>query len=257
MKNNREKLAFISDIHGNLLALKAVLNDIEGAEADRVYCLGDLVGYGPRPNEVVELIREREIPTIMGNYDDGVGNDREDCGCAYPDPEEARLGDLSLQWTKQEVTRENRRFLAELPEAREIEAGGYRFKLVHGSPRRINEYLYIDRPAKSLNRFFQGEDYEVLVCGHTHLPYVRFLEKGIIINDGTAGKPKAFGSGEEQYSPAVSYALVRVGQVGEGPQADREISVEIRTVKYDQEKTAREIEASGLPDHFAEILRGR
>ena len=270
-----KKLAFISDIHGNILALQAVLEDIEEAEVDGIYCLGDLVGYGTRPNEVIELIREREIPTIMGNYDDGVGNDREDCGCAYPDPEEARLGDLSLEWTKKEVTPENRRFLAELPKTREVEAGSYRFKLVHGSPRRINEYLYIDRPAKSLNRFFQDEDFEVLVCGHTHLPYVRLLEGGIIINDGTAGKPKRFGSGEQDYSPAVSYALVRAAGAGGGERGGevaggesvgevkgdagpaREISVELRTVKYDQDKAAREIEASGLPDHFAEILRGR
>jgi len=140
------RVATFSDIHGNVHALQAVLADIDRQRPDRIFCLGDLVGYGAFPNEVVELIRERGIPTVMGNYDDGVGFDRDDCGCAYTNPEMRRLGDLSLAWSKELVTPENKAFLRPLLSQVRFEARGRRVLLVHGSPRRINEYLYEDRP---------------------------------------------------------------------------------------------------------------
>jgi predicted phosphodiesterase len=87
------RIAIVSDIHGNLPALEAVLTDVARQEVDAVYCLGDLVGYAPFPNEVTDRIRREAFPTIMGNYDDGVGFDRDDCGCAYREPEEQRRGD--------------------------------------------------------------------------------------------------------------------------------------------------------------------
>jgi predicted phosphodiesterase len=81
------RLAILSDIHANLHALEAVWQDLEQQHPEAVYCLGDLVGYGANPNEVVTFIRERQVPTIMGNYDEGVGLDLSDCGCVYRDPE--------------------------------------------------------------------------------------------------------------------------------------------------------------------------
>ena len=87
------RIAIFSDIHGNLPALDAVLTDIGRQHFDAVYCLGDLVGYAPFPNEVTERIRREGFPTVMGNYDDGVGFDREECGCAYREPEDERRGD--------------------------------------------------------------------------------------------------------------------------------------------------------------------
>ena len=94
------RIAIISDIHGNLPALEAVLADVVEQQPDAVYCLGDLVGYGASPNEVTDRIRAEGIATIMGNYDDGVGFDRDECGCAYRDPVDQELGDRSLAWTK-------------------------------------------------------------------------------------------------------------------------------------------------------------
>ena len=90
------RVGIVSDIHGNLQALDVVLEDIGRRGLDAVYCLGDLVGYAPFSNEVIERIRAAEIPTIMGNYDDGVGYDRDECGCAYRDPVERELGDQSF-----------------------------------------------------------------------------------------------------------------------------------------------------------------
>ena len=109
------KIAVLSDIHGNLAALEAVWQDLQAWQPEAVYCLGDLVGYGAHPNEVVEFIHQREIPTLMGNYDEGVGFDLDDCGCVYKDPELKRLGDLSLAWSRAQTTRENKLYLQSLP----------------------------------------------------------------------------------------------------------------------------------------------
>src|SRR6056297_712990 len=131
------RIAIFSDIHGNIEALKEVIEDIKRAEVDRMYCLGDLVGYGPHPNQVIELIRKSNIETIMGNYDQGVGYDLDDCGCAYTTKEEQKLGDQSLNWTKNKVTDQNKEFLKNLKEKIKFEVDGKNILLVHGSPRKI------------------------------------------------------------------------------------------------------------------------
>src|SRR5918997_6157980 len=118
------RLAIFSDLHGNRAATEATLAAIDAAAPDAVYCLGDLVGYGAKPNETIDLIRERGIPTIMGNYDDGVGFDRDDCGCAYKDKDEEARGQQSLFWTRAETTEEHKPYLRTLlPEIR-FEAKG-------------------------------------------------------------------------------------------------------------------------------------
>ena len=108
------RIGILSDIHGNLPALQAVMADITEQKLQTVYCLGDLVGYGASPNEVTERIRTEGMPTIMGNYDDGVGFDRDECGCAYREPIEKELGERSFTWTKARVTPENKAFLRTL-----------------------------------------------------------------------------------------------------------------------------------------------
>ncbi|MGQ9676476.1 MAG: metallophosphoesterase family protein, partial [Chloroflexota bacterium] len=130
------RIAVFGDIHSNKHALEAVLADIDQKAPEKVFCLGDLVGYGAYPNEVIEIIRNRSIPTIMGNYDDGVGFDRDECGCAYKDLEARRLGGLSLAWTKARVTAENKAFLRSLAPNIRLQVGNRRVLLVHGSPRR-------------------------------------------------------------------------------------------------------------------------
>src|SRR5690606_28608584 len=99
-----------------------------------IYCLGDLVGYGAFPNETIAMIRERNIPTIMGNYDDGTGFDRDDCGCAYQNADEQERGHQSILWTRAQVTDDNKAYLRQLVREIRFEAEGVRVRLVHGSP---------------------------------------------------------------------------------------------------------------------------
>jgi putative phosphoesterase len=232
------RLATFSDIHGNIHALQAVLDDIDQQGIDQLYCLGDLVGYADYPNQVIELIRRRHIPTIMGNYDDGVGFDKEECGCAYTDKEMRRLGHLSLQWSKEHVTAENKAYLRGLPSSIRLNFQHKRFLLVHGSPRRINEYVYEDRAAKSLSRIAQAADADVLVMGHTHLPYVKEVDGVLFVNDGSVGKPK---DGDAR----AAYAIYDIGD---------ELQVTIQRVAYDVQAAAAAVRASALPDHFAQLL---
>src|SRR5690606_14662491 len=160
------RIAIISDIHGNLTALEAVLADLRTRPVDATYCLGDLVGYAAHPNEVTERIRAEGIPTIMGNYDDGVGFERDECGCAYTNPVDKELGDRSLAWTKTTVTAENKAFLRTLVSEIRFDADGRRVLLVHGSPRRINEYLFEDRPLSSFQRLAASSNADIIVFGH-------------------------------------------------------------------------------------------
>ena len=232
------RIAIFGDLHGNSAATAATLAAIDAEAPDAVYCLGDLVGYGARPNETIALIRELGIPTIMGNYDDGVGFDRDDCGCAYKDPDEEARGQQSLFWTRGETTVENKAYLrALLPEIR-FAAEEVRFRLVHGSPRRMNEYLFEDRDPRSLARIAAMADADVLVFGHTHRPWVKEIGGVLMVNAGSAGKPK-------DGDPRAAWVLVTVD-------AGKPVQVEIRRVPYDIASMAAAIRAAaGLPNHFA------
>jgi putative phosphoesterase len=235
------RIGIISDIHGNLPALDAVLHDIKARRLDAVYCLGDLVGYAPFPNEVTERIRAEGIPTIVGNYDDGVGFDRDECGCAYRDPIERQLGDQSFDWTKAHVTVENKAFLRTLVKEIRFEADGKRLLLVHGSPRKINEYLFEDRPISSFQRLAASSDADIIVFGHTHRPYTKLVEGVLFVNAGSVGKPK---DGDWR----ACYALLE-------PTAAQPVTF-VR-LEYDVGTVAAAIRASELPDHFAlDIERG-
>jgi putative phosphoesterase len=232
------RIAIFGDVHGNKHALEAVLADCENQNPEKIFCLGDLVGYGAFPNEVIELISSRGIPTIMGNYDDGVGFDKAECGCAYKDPEMRRLGDLSLRWTQRQVTEENKAYLRSLLPQIRLEIEGHRLLLVHGSPRKINEYVYEDRPQWSLEHIADSAQSDVLVFGHTHLPYVKQVGNVLFVNPGSVGKPK---DGDTR----ASYVIIDVSD---------KIVATIKRVGYDVASASAAVRASGLPERFAELL---
>ena len=232
------RIAVFGDIHSNITALEAVLDDLKQQRVESWYCLGDLVGYAPFPNEVVDRIRGDGTPTIMGNYDDGVGFDRDECGCAYRDPEEQRLGDLSLQWTKRKVTPDRKAFLRSLQPEIRFEADGKHVRLVHGSPRRMNEYLFEDWPLSSFQRLAATSGTDVLVFGHTHKPYIKRVDSVLFVNAGSVGKPK-------DGDPRACYVVIDTAG---------EVSVEFRRIPYDVQAVAAAIRESELPDKFAADL---
>lgn len=232
------RLAIFSDIHGNLQALDAVLADIQRQTSDAVYCLGDLVGYGAFPNEVTERIQRERISTVMGNYDDGVGYDRDDCGCAYREEDERARGQRSLEWTRVQTTTENKAFLRSLHSQIRFDADGRRVLLVHGSPRKLNEYLFEDRPLSSFERLAASSDADVIVFGHTHKPYTKLVNDVLFVNVGSVGKPKD-GNWRACYAridPATS-------------------DVRFVRVEYDVLRAMQAIRKTDLPGEFAEDLQ--
>ena len=235
-----QQVAVITDIHGNLPALEVALAAIEARGVERVYCGGDLVGYGPHPNEVCRLIEERGIPTIYGNYDYAIGRDLEDCGCAYVDRHDRELGQRSVKWTLARTNRRSKDFMRGLPFDIRFELGSKRVRLVHGSPRKVNEYLFEDKPARTFERIAAGADCDVLVFGHTHKPWVHAYGGVLLVNCGSIGKPK-------DGDPRAAFALLELDEAGE-------VRASIERVPYDAAAVAREVAAAGLPSEYAEKL---
>jgi putative phosphoesterase len=229
----------ITDIHGNLPALQAVLGRVREIGVEELYCGGDLVGYGPYPNEVCALIEARGIPTIHGNYDYAIARDLDDCGCAYVTPHDRELGQRSVEWTLAHTGEASKAFMRGLPFDLRFVMGETRVRLVHGSPRKVNEYLFEDKPDSLFERLAAQAEADVLVFGHTHKPWVREHGGVLFVNCGSVGKPK---DGDAR----AAFALLEASADG--------LRVTIERVPYDAEAVAREVEASGLPREFAEKL---
>jgi putative phosphoesterase len=234
-----DRAAVITDIHANVPALHAALARIDELEIESVYCGGDLVGYGPHPNEVRALIAERGIPTIYGNYDYAIARDLEDCGCAYITPHDREIGQRSVEWTLAHTDRAAKDFMRGLPFDLRFTVGATAVHLVHGSPRKVNEYLFEDKPARLFERLAAAEDADVLVFGHTHKPWVREYGGVLFVNCGSVGKPK-------DGDPRGAFAVL------DGGSGDLEVSIE--RVEYAADAVAAEVRAAGLPGEFADKL---
>jgi putative phosphoesterase len=234
-----DAVAVITDIHGNLPALQAALARIAELGISDIYCGGDLVGYGPHPNEVCAAIAERAIPTIYGNYDYAIARDLDDCGCAYITPHDRELGQRSVEWTLAHTEQAGKDFMRELPFDLRFSVGATAVHLVHGSPRKVNEYLFEDKPPRLYERLAAAETDPVLVFGHTHKPWAHEYGGVLFVNCGSVGKPK-------DGDPRGAFAVLRAAAGG--------VDVTIERVDYDAVAVAREVAAAGLPQEFADKL---
>jgi putative phosphoesterase len=234
-----DRVAVITDIHGNLAALEATLEWIDVQGVERIYCGGDLVGYGAYPNEVCALIEERGIPAIYGNYDYAIARDLDDCGCAYVNEHDRELGQQSVAWTLEHTDQPAKDFMRELPFDLRFAVGEVSVHLVHGSPRKVNEYLFEDKPASLYERLAAAEDAQALVFGHTHKPWVREYGGVLFVNCGSVGKPK-------DGDPRAGFAILE--DVG------GRLEVTIQRIEYDAETAARDVAAAGLPTEYADKL---
>lgn len=233
------RIAVISDVHSNIYALDNVILDIKERNVDMVVCTGDLVGYATRPNEVINKIKEEKILTIMGNYDEAIGNCKIICGCDYPDPKDAEKAGLSMHFTGQVTTEENKKYLRNLPKEAIFTFNNITIRFVHGSTRVINEYL--KENSKEADEVMSELVEDILVCGHTHIPYTKYYGEKLLVNAGSIGKPKT-------NKADANYVILDI--------CDSKVDVEIIEVEYDFEKIAKEIEENEiLPNDFARLLR--
>jgi putative phosphoesterase len=183
------KIAVISDIHSNPFALEAVLKDIEKQDIDQVICTGDLIGYMPMPNEVVEMIKSRNIQCIKGNHDLKVLNEEKLDDHDFESLEvQVVQQSASKVYTRYILKEENYTYLNNLPESIRVKAFEYDILFVHGSPRKIDEYMYED--GDNLLDIEDTIQADVVVSGHTHIPYCKKVNDTYFINAGSVGKPK-------------------------------------------------------------------
>lgn len=243
------RYALLSDIHGNLPALDAVLADIDArGDADAIHHLGDLVGYSSQPNEVVARLTERGIIGVAGNYDSTVAHAYKHCGCRSENPRQEELAHLSFEWTCAHTTAVTKRLLAALPYRLDLRPlGGHlagpTVTLVHATPGNNLVYVTEDRSDDFLAKQAQAAGLrpgDVLAFGHTHTPWTRTVDGITFVNTGSVGRPK---DGDWR----AGYVRLEVG--------DGAPRVEIVRVPYDIEAAVAGVRAAGLPEDFAAFLR--
>ena len=234
------KIAVFGDIHGNLEALKAAYAAVVSEGAEKIFHLGDLGGYAPFVNEVVDFLIEHGIEGVQGNYDDAVGYDKEHCGCKYEDPIQAEMADLSFAWTKKHASQKAKDYLRSLPFKISFSVQGRKVLLFHATPLKNNLYWFEERPEKFFREMVKKVDADVMIYGHTHEPYRKDMGGKVFINAGSVGKPK---DGDAR----ACITLVEITESG--------VQTFFIRVPYDVEKTAIAIIESGLPQYFAEKLR--
>ena len=226
-----------------------MLRHIDGGRPfDAIYHLGDLVGYAPWPNEIVELLRERGIHGVAGNYDSTVATDHKHCGCKYEDADQERDSHASFEWTKANVSAETKRLLGELPFRLDVRrSGGHEagptLTLVHGTPVLNTVYWTEDRPddfCRKMAALAGLKAGDVLAFGHTHKPWHRVVDGTHFVNTGSVGRPK-------DGDPRACYVVLDLA--GESP------TVDFVRVDYEIERAAAAIADAGLPAAFAAKLR--
>lgn len=241
-------IAIISDIHGNLPALKTVLEDIKKRNIKEIYCLGDLVDFAPWTNEVIQLIRELDIPCIMGNHDERIAFDHEIIPIAKHSNEETYARNTAINCTKYVITEENKHYLSQLPAEFRLtfEYGGIEkiVLLVHASTNSNDEYIYEVHDQDLVRQMLDDNNADVLIMGHTHKSYIKpihktgYLDK-LAINAGSVGRSR---EGE----PLASYLILTTDNEGIHP--------EIIKLNYPIEETVEAIRKSKIPDFYADFL---
>lgn len=225
------RIALLADLHANLAAVRAVLNDVAAIGCDAVWCAGDVVGRGPHPNEVVNEVRALELPTVQGNWDEACSMDRDQTGSIWATPEAEARGSASLAWTRRQLTDENRSWLRNLPTTLRLEVDGRSALLFHGSPLKQSEYLWQDRPSRYFSRIASDEGDDLFCFGHTHESFHRRVGQSHFVAAGSVG------CGETDDARA-RYAVIYV--------AGADIVVGFRQVEYDHLSVVSDLTAAGM-----------
>ncbi len=226
------RVAFISDLHANEVALEAVLADIDRLGVDAIVCLGDIVDLGPGPVRLIERLVERGVQCIQGNHDPLDEN-----------PRHPRLLEIEA-WTRAQLDAATMRWLEELPAQVTLDLGGVSVLCVHGSPRSDTDQILVDTPRETLEAWIGEHSFDVLVCGHTHVQMSRRLDERVIVNVGSVGMPFARallpGGGEPRVLPWCEYAVVTC--------AGGVASFDLRRVPFDIARHVAIVRASSFPD---------
>lgn len=234
------RIAFIGGIYSNYHALVAALAEIDRRGVDRTYFLGDLGAFGPHPDRVPRLLIERGIEGIQGNYEESLSTGATDCHCGYTDPRDNHFAQISYDYTFANTSDSHKNWMGTLPREIRFTVDGKRFLLVHGSPRRINEFLWRSTsPDAFLERLCTDHVADVIVCTHTGLHWHKVLNGGRhVINAGVIGRPANDGR-TNVWITIVDTAPFRVAFVPIG---------------YDHAALAAEMRSEHLPEEFVTTI---
>jgi Calcineurin-like phosphoesterase superfamily domain len=238
------RIAVCGGVYSNHYALAALLADAARRGAEAVYCLGDLGGFGPSPEKVWPLLERGGVRAIQGNYEESLASGREDCNCGYTDPRDNHFAELSYRYTERHCTPAFKQWMGTLPKRRRVRVGGRELLLVHGSPRRVNEFLFASTaPVPFLELLAAQNRCDAVLCTHTGLHWHRRLPSGReVVNVGALGRPANDGRTE------VWYAMVAAGEGGPA------LDVELVPLPYDHQALAAEMRAERLPEEFVETV---
>ena len=241
------RLALISDIHGNAVALDAALADIADHDVDKVVCLGDVAACGPEPETVISRLIELGCPCVAGNTDEWL------LGRLLPEPHERDYRALMalIEWGASMISTTARRYLAGLPGRHELEIGATRLLCFHGSPRSSREAILAETPDQALREMVGPVGASLYAGGHTHLQLARRFDSALFVNPGSVGVAVAADAPPSTPVPAAHYALVAV--------ADSSVQATNRRVAFDPATSDTHAKATGLPHAYesAETLARR
>lgn len=237
-----ERVAVFGGVYSNHIALGAMLDDVAGRSVDAIYCLGDLGGFGPNPEKVRPLLDRGGVRSIQGNYEQSLAAGREDCNCGYTDPRDNHFAEISYTYTARNSSDELKRWMGDLPARRRVRLGDAELLLVHGSPRRVNEFLFASTtPVAYLETLLDQERCDGILCTHTGLQWSRRLPSGrTVANVGAIGRPANDGATN------VWYAIVDTDDGG--------VAVEHVPLDYDHRALAEEMRRERLPEEFVETI---
>ncbi len=236
-----ERIALIGGVYSNYLALEETIADAGKRGVDGIYCLGDLGAFGPYPDRVFPILRQNGVQVIQGNYDHSIGNDLDDCQCGYTDPRDNYFAKLSYQYTYRSTGEENKKWMKELEQELRLELGGYEILLCHGSPRKMNEFLWESTTStqflEKLTRDYQAD---VICTTHTGIHWERRLSGNKhFVNVGVIGRPENNGRRH------VGYTILEV---------NKQPQTEYIPIEYDYRRLAREMQEEELPEEFIETI---
>lgn len=237
------KHAVFGGVYNNHLSLAATLEDARAQGAQELYCLGDLGGFGPSPDKVFPYLRDQpDVFVMQGNYDHSIGNRLEDCACGYTDPRDNHFAQISYDYTAAHTSDHHKDWLKALPAEFRRTWGQQRVLCAHGSPRKVNEFLWESMcPEVFLGWLLDQAQADLLFVTHTGIPWIKRLPDGRqVINVGAIGRPA------NRPTTAVDYVMAWIYERG--------VEVEPRQVFYDHEALAAEMRAESLPDEFVETI---
>lgn len=253
------KIAVFGGVYNNHLALEALLKDAGARGAEALYCLGDLGGFGPHPDRVFPLLVDGGVRVMQGNYDNSLARGFDDCQCGYTDPRDNHFARLSYQYTFRNTNERWKRWMGELPTSFRLRLGDVQLRMCHGSPRRVNEFLWESTTSTSfLSYLMDRYGSDVILATHTGIPWKRVLPDGrIFANVGVIGRPANDGRNEVWYALITTLEpdCTATDSTGSDSASRPRIQVEFVPLAYDDERLAAEMRAEELPEEFVETIR--